>query len=173
MVNSTTEQLFVTLKGCRVGSSVLRAKSWNTSPSTVPSWMYMLQFHACSLLQSVTLFSSYWSDTSQTITIVVYIVAVTRTSLVQPNKHARVQKSHFSKKISISTFLLTLLECYFSKLLSGEPKAMNYILWLVCVLHGQLLSSSHTSFWYMLDLFSKICMTVTCWNLWSNLYVPW
>ena len=66
----------------------------------------------------------------------VYIVAVIRTSLVHSNKHARVQNGHFSKKISISTFLLTLLECYLSKLLSGEPKAMNYILWLVGVLRG-------------------------------------
>lgn len=140
MVNSTTEQLFVTLKGCRVGSSVLWANH--------ETHHHQLLFHECTCfssthapysMQSVTLFSSYWSDTSQTITILVNIVAVIRTSLVQPNKHARVHKGHFSKKISISTFLLTLLECYFSKLLSGEPKAINDILWLVGVLRGQLL----------------------------------
>ena len=91
-----------------------------------------LQFHACSLLQSLILYflfyvvgAQLWSDTFQTIPIVVYIFAVIRTSLVQPNKHVRVQKGHFSKQIRISAFLLTLLECYVFKLLSGEPKAVN------------------------------------------------
>ena len=83
-----------------------------------------LQFHACSLLQSLILYFLFyvvggqlWSDTFQTITIMVYIVAVIRTSLVQPNmlgfkKAISASKSeslHFSSLCWSATFLSSCL----------------------------------------------------------------
>ena len=127
MVNGCIVQYYywlVPLEGCRVGSSVVRAKSWNTSPwmytSSVPCMFHTPITDIYFLLYVVDCPLEWYLSNSNHNGVI--LLQWSEPVFSSQTNMLGFQKTILARK---SKSLLTLLECYFSKLLSGEPKAKN------------------------------------------------